>query len=349
MRLSYQISGVVLLVLAGYVGYILNLAGTFRDVRPHFAGECRKVPGIIGAEDITIHPNGQYAYISAYDRRAVVFEGKASDGGLYRYDLQQPNTRPERLDTSPLTDFQPHGISLYVSPEGQESLFVVNHAHGTDTLEIFDIKEGQLQHRTTLRNNLLVSPNDVVAFSATQAYVTNDHGFSELGGHALEDYLRLPLASVVLVDGKNMTPVVQGLHYANGVQLSPDGRTLYVAATTGTGIHVYDRDPDSLTLKWRADIPLETGPDNIEVEPSGRLWVGAHPKLLAFTEHARDAAKRSPSQVLSILPQADGSFDVEEVYLDTGEQLSGSSVAAVYGKRLLIGPVFDPHFLDCAM
>jgi hypothetical protein len=40
---------------------------------------------------------------------------------------------------------------------------------------------------------------------------------------------------------------------------------------------------------------------------------------------------------------------VEEVYLDDGSTISGSSVAAVRGNRLLIGEIFDEGFLDCTM
>jgi hypothetical protein len=40
---------------------------------------------------------------------------------------------------------------------------------------------------------------------------------------------------------------------------------------------------------------------------------------------------------------------VEEVFLSRGADLSGSSVAAVYGDRLLVGAVLDDHILDCRM
>jgi hypothetical protein len=39
--------------------------------------------------------------------------------------------------------------------------------------------------------------------------------------------------------------------------------------------------------------------------------------------------------------------DIKEVYLNMGEEISASSVAAVYKNRMLVGAVFDPKFLDC--
>ena len=41
------------------------------------------------------------------------------------------------------------------------------------------------------------------------------------------------------------------------------------------------------------------------------------------------------------------SYNIEEVYPNLGEELSGSTVAAVYGRTILIGSVFEAHFLDC--
>jgi hypothetical protein len=53
--------------------------------------------------------------------------------------------------------------------------------------------------------------------------------------------------------------------------------------------------------------------------------------------------------VLRISRDPEDGYAVSEVYLDAGEQLSASSVAAVRGNRLLIGGIFDARFLDCRM
>ena len=89
--------------------------------------------------------------------------------------------------------------------------------------------------------------------------------------------------------------------------------------------------------------------DNIELDADGDLWIGAHPQLLATAKHFKDQETISPSQVLHLTPRAGGGYDVEEVYLDTGAEISASTVAAVRGNRLLIGAIFEPKFLDCRM
>jgi arylesterase/paraoxonase len=77
------------------------------------------------------------------------------------------------------------------------------------------------------------------------------------------------------------------------------------------------------------------------------LWIGAHPKLLSFLAHAGDEESLSPSQVLWVDPDVGFDPPVRDAFLDLGEDLSGSSVAAPWGSRLLIGSVFEEHFLDC--
>jgi len=47
--------------------------------------------------------------------------------------------------------------------------------------------------------------------------------------------------------------------------------------------------------------------------------------------------------------EATSGFGVEEVYLNDGTQLSGSSVAAPVNGRMLIGSVFEPFILDCSL
>ena len=93
-------------------------------------------------------------------------------------------------------------------------------------------------------------------------------------------------------------------------------------------------------------IDTGTGVDNITVDDEGMLWLGAHPKLLTFLRHASDASVLSPSQVLRIDP---GTGRVDEILLDDGSQLSGSAAAVPWSDRLLIGPVFDDHLLDCRL
>ncbi|XXF80724.1 SMP-30/gluconolactonase/LRE family protein [Myxococcaceae bacterium GXIMD 01537] len=339
-----------LVALGGLVVKTLSDAGQFKHLEPHFAGQCTPVSGMPGAEDITFHPTQGFAYVSSDDRRATQ-AGKPVPGGIYRYD---PNSDapPVLLTQGFSQDFHPHGISLYVDPSGAQTIYAVSHPSTVGgQIERFDVgPDGMLIHRATIKDPAIISPNDVVAVDADRFYVTNDHHYASGLARTAEDYLQLSRGNVLFYDGKGFQEVIKGTTYANGINRSADGKTIYVAESVGRLLGVYDRDLATGALKHRLSVPLGTGPDNVEPDAEGNLWIGAHPKLLDFTAHAGDVtgAKRSPSQALKLKPSGD-SFQVEEVYLNDGGPLSGSATAAASGKRMLIGPVFAPVLLNCEL
>ncbi|MCW9034762.1 MAG: SMP-30/gluconolactonase/LRE family protein [Rhodospirillales bacterium] len=354
MKKTLFVVSVLLLILGSYGGYIFYVTGQYKSIEPHFAGTCKAVPGVVGGEDITVHPKTGIALIASSDRRTEA-EKKPTQGVIWAYDLNDVNAQPMKLTEDLELEFHAHGLSLF--PEGDGgTVMAVNHRAGggafgstDDSIEIFDYVNGKLTHRKTVEHELLKAVNDVVAVDGERFYATIDHGYPAGTMRVVEDYGRLSLASVVYYDGKTVTTTDAGtFRYANGINISPDGMKLYVAATTDGAISVFDRRIKTGELSGRRNISLGTGVDNIEVDAKGALWIGAHPKLFDFLGHAKDETKNSPSQVLKLTPNA-YRFDVSEVYLDDGSRLSGSSVAARYGDRLLIGPVFDPKFLDCRL
>jgi len=338
----------VVLVLAA-VGWLVHLLwsnGQFKTLDPHFAGKCKPITGVMGPEDITIHPETGMAYISATDRRAVI-QGKPASGAIYAYDLNALTPELIRLRLNAGADFHPHGISLYVGEKGRDSLFVVNHEDGGHRIEIYDLRGGQLTHRKTIADPMLISPNDIVAVGPDKFYVSNDHRYNAGLMQVLEDYLQLKLSNVIYYDGSRFFEAASGIGYANGLNVSADGKILYLCAVTEGALHIYNRNIASGKLKLREKLDLGTGVDNIEIDSSGGLWIGAHPQLLKFVQHAQDPMKLSPSQILHLKPGAGGGYDTKEVYLDLGQEISAASVAAVYKNRMLIGAVFDAKFLDC--
>jgi len=335
-----------IVIAVGWFVNMLSSTGVFKTIEPHFAGECTQVTGVTGPEDITIHPVTAVAYISASDWRAAV-RGQPANGSIYGYDLKSGNPQLLNLTPNADADFHPHGISLYTDRNGQDALFVINHQKGQNRIEIFDLVDGRLAHRKTISDPMLISPNDLVAVGPNKFYVSNDHRYEAGFMRQAEDYLQLKLSSVVYYDSSRFQEAASGIGYANGINVSTNGKLLYLASVTEGALHIYDRNIASGKLTLRQKIDLGTGVDNIEIDAAGDLWIGAHPQLLKFIQHAQDPAKLSPSQVLHLIPGADGGYDVKEVYLNRGEEISASSVAAVYGNRMLVGAVFEAKFLDC--
>jgi arylesterase / paraoxonase len=236
-----------------------------------------------------------------------------------------------------------------VGDGAERRLFVVNHRSRTKrTVEIFAVERDRLPWVDTIAEpDLMHSPNDVAPTGPWSFYVTNMRGARSLPGGTWETVRRRPGSYVLYYDGSDFHKVAEGLRYANGINLSRDRRTVYVATFFGQEVRLYDRAADG-SLALREVIEVNTGADNLEVDEAGNLWIGAQPSPGRFFLYAIRLRKQAPSQVLMI-PRHNGEYGPpEEVYRDNGELLSGSSVAALYKRTLLIGSVLD-GFLVCEL
>ena len=217
---------------------------------------------------------------------------------------------------------------------------------GGHSIEIFHYDSDSLTHLRSVKDPLLVSPNDIVLINKDQFFVTNDHGSSSKLGQTLEKYLQLKNSNVLFYDGLSFDVAAIGLGFANGINISSDGSILYVAETIGKQLSIFEVDKTTNNLELMRLIDFNSGIDNIEIDHEGNLWIGSHPKVYTFSRHMKDSTVLSPSQVYRF-SMDNSSYNIEEVYLNLGEELSGSTVASVYGRTILIGSVFEAHFNDC--
>jgi arylesterase/paraoxonase len=283
---------------------------------------------------------------------------KPASAGIYLGLFDKPELTPQNLTVSLGDTFRPHGISLYRAADGAKTLAVVNHPQAdASEVMLFDVVEERpnggapvvsLKLRTTVKDPAMPSANDVHLVAPDRFYATVDKGSETKFGGTLETWFGLPRARLAYWDGAKMTVAATGLRYANGINGSPDGAMIYVAEALGFQIRFYARDAASGALTAKDHLYLGTGLDNIDIDDAGNLWIAAHPHLLDFVAHAGDAKKLSPSQVLRVTAPSAEQGEARQVYLDLGEEISGSSVAAVHKGRMLVGSVFEPKYLNCA-
>lgn len=339
----------ILLVAAGvWFYFFLVAAGTFLDLKP-VPLACKTVTGggLVGAEDLTIDPETKLAYLAGYDRRAAA-TGQPTRGAIWLYDMNVPDAVPVDATAAALPDgFWPHGISLYRGPDGRKTLFVISHANRKHSVEIFDVAGATLTHRRTVTGDAMVAPNDIVGVGHDAFYVSNDHANPTGWMRTVEDYMRLRLTTVQFFDGQTFTTALSGIGGANGINVSPDGASLYLSAASELTVYVYDRDPATNQLKQRASIAVPGFADNLELLADGDLLLGLHSKVLELVAHVSDASKPSPSHVMRLRADGKGSFVPQTIYYNAGEEISGASVGAAFDKRLLIGAIFEPKILDC--
>lgn len=255
---------------------------------------------------------------------------------------------------------------------------LVTHSRKGDAVAIFNVIFGSeanglpeaLQFESLVRDPLFVDLNDVVAVSPTAFYVTSISGVphgSQLM-RLVETFGRRAWSFVVYCKRQggvySCKKAADNLQSPNGINLSPDKQTVYVANSIGMSLLVFDREEnDNLTL--RETVYIGSGMDNIEVDPTtGDLFIGSHQSLLHFLRHAADFVTPAPSQVLRIQPRPAAkrgllggrTWVTSELFMSDGADLPASSVATFLPSspssttgRLLIGSVFSEGILVCEL
>ena len=350
LPLMKKILKAVIIIILLFGLYILRTvwqSGSFKTIKNNFSGTTQRIEGFPGVEDITIDQSTGIAFLSSDDRWSALLKKLPVKGAIYKLNLNDSVPQPVILtDNFKQDDFHPHGISLFQTPEGKKIIFVVNHRRSGNFIERFEYKNDSLDYKESISGELIISPNDVVGVGERAFYFTNDHNEKISGWRTFKDLLTIGTGNVCYYDGDRMNKTsIEGIKYANGVNVSHDGKKLYVAATTDLKILIYDRELTSGVLTKSNEIDTNTGVDNIELDADGNLWVGCHPQLLKFLSHSKDETLISPSEIIKLTDSGDGKFLQQTIYINDGSEISASSVGVVYKKTMLIGPVFQRHII----
>jgi arylesterase/paraoxonase len=350
-RLLFRLIAAVVLLSVVATAVLAWRGHWFRDVQPEFAGECEalELPG--SAEDILVDRPRGLAYLSVLDRRALARKEPAQ-GAVMRVNL---NARPlvaEPALADPPDHFRPHGLSLYVGPDGVRHLFVINHpvnrGEEPEMVELFRESEpGLFSHVETFSDPLMNSPNDLVAVGPRQFYIAND---KVLGGGlagALQQF-GIGASPLTYVDGRDARVALDNIASGGGINVSADGTRLYVAETSAQRIRVLERDPASGNVSELDRISIGTSPDNVDVAADGSLWIGAHANVLKLIQHFA-AGKAAPSQVLRIGLDQGRVERIDDIFLDDGSLMQASSVGVNYDNLVLVGSITEKKMLVCTL
>ncbi|XP_062322675.1 serum paraoxonase/arylesterase 2-like isoform X1 [Osmerus eperlanus] len=299
-----------------------------------------------GSEDLSILRDG-LAIIST----GLNYPGlpqSEGPGKIYTLDLLDPRLTPVELQIKGDLDrdsFNPHGISIFTDETDKSvSLFVVNHPNqliGDSQVDIFRFveEENAIVHLKTIRHELLHSVNDIVAVGPESFYATNDHSFPNELLHMLTVVLGLPWCNVIYYSPQEVKVVGDGFLSANGINISPDKRYLYVSDILDHDVEVFERRRGE-DLVYVKSVAVGSLCDNIEVDyDTGDLWLGCHPNG-AKLKNTVDLDDPPGSEVIRIQNILSEKPIVTQVYADDGHVIMGSSVAAPYGGKLLIGTVY---------
>ena len=330
----------VLLIL-----FIINIfwsTGFFRAIENKFEGEILKKINLTGAEDITINKIDSFAIISSTARKRFP-KTEQETGGLYFLDLKNKNYNPIHLTENFKRPFAPHGISIF-KKDSVSIIAAINHTTEGEFIELFELIGTKLTHKETLKHDFIFSPNDIVLLDENQFYFTNDHKYKDGIQRLAEDYLGLSISNVIYFDGMNYIEVANKIAFANGINIDLKRGLVFVASVRGFLVKVYQQNEDH-SLAFIENIYCNTGVDNIEFDSENNLWIGAHPSLLHFNFYANGNKEISPSEIIKINYIEKGNYSIEQIYIEEGNIMSGSTVAAPFGNIILTGNVMDEHFL----
>jgi len=349
-RAALTAVSVAAIVVLGLGIRTLSAFGVFTDVAAEFSGSCHAIEGVRGAQDIVVDAKLGVALISANDVRALSSGKPSPQDGLYVLKLNGAS-RPTKLSGTP-SDFHPQGISLYRSGDGSLTLFAINHrSDGTSSIASFDVvtKDGNigLHEIGNIEGDELVSPNAIAAVDRVRFYVTNHYTSRTRLGRTLDDWLILPRANVLYFDGTVFRVVAARLNAPAGVVLSPDGRFVYVSEAFTRRLDTYARHDFPGEIDPLGTLSIPSNLDNLSFDDRGRLWVASHPKAFAMRAYLADPSRPAPSEIFQVALSDGVPKSATAVY--SGKGIGGASVAAVLGKRMLIGSSLDDKILDCTM
>ena len=162
-----------------------------------------------------------------------------------------------------LDDFAPGGLAL--SPDGRLFAAAINQANRTGT--VIALSPDGKNFETIIAPDAGYLPNDLV-FDADGGFY-----FSDFKGAATQ-----PLGGVYYVspDFKTISPVIPQMAQANGVALSPDGKTLWATEYAANLLHRVNLAGPAQAPLTGSKIPyrfIGPAPDSMRVDSDGNVYV----------------------------------------------------------------------------
>ena len=203
---------------------------------------------------------------SIYFSDITFAEGSRETGHIWRYD---PRTRTTRIYRSP------SGMANGIAFDRQGRMVVAEGAHfGGRRVTRTDLSTGRSERIATLYDGKpFNSPNDVAVDARGRVYFTDPR---YVGKEPVEQ----PVQAVYRVDADgSVHRIITDAGKPNGIAVSPDQKTLYVADTEKPSIRAYDLIADG-SVKFRkllVDYASGGYADGLTVDRHGNVYCGCGP------------------------------------------------------------------------
>ncbi|KAF4449051.1 hypothetical protein F53441_7701 [Fusarium austroafricanum] len=271
--------------------------------------------------------------------------------------------------------FVTHGIDVINDPKSKDNVYVfaVNHVPHADYLqhvvngkshdeysgnkaasqiEVFYhvIGSSTVKHVRSISHPLIQTPNDIVAHSPSNIYVTNDHYYREGRMRQIEDvYHGAKWSNTVYVQitdmlskdstaGLETSVVLTGLHNNNGLAHGRTPNEIAIGSAASGTIHIANIKGNH-TLQVLDSIPFDTTVDNpfyfsdpfadVNGDSSGYVSAGLS-KAADLAKSIGDDAATEPVMIWLAKPKGD-KWEKKLLFEDDGRRLRSAATAVLIG------------------
>lgn len=194
------------------------------------------------------------------------------DGALYVSQIRdygdQPPARVLKLDGSTLSEFIPDSGTNGLAVNGAGQLVAAS--HGVRGITFFDLESPTADPTGTIDEGPFNSPNDLTIRGDGNIYFTDPTYQCSGCGVTKNAYRISPSGAVTAINPPHGQP--------NGIALSPDGNTLYIAGNDA-GIQKYPVMADG-SLGAPTEFAPVTGVDGMTVDCAGNVYATVHASAL---------------------------------------------------------------------
>lgn len=313
-----------------------------------------KICGFPGPpEDLEMFPDGRHLLASSYGglRGQAAFPLQVVDpvslktAPILTHYQEDPEVRwDESLCPSPPKHpFPAHGIHLSQRNNESWQLLAVNHER--ESVEFFEVVLGEKSPELTWRGCIVMPEdsllNDLVALPGGGFLVSH---MITLGDHPEEEAVKVneeqgPTGHVWRWQpglGIDKLPGSEGGNFTNGVEISPDGASVFIAETGTHRVKKVRYDSGEFERE------VSTGADNLSWSPDGRLVIAGATEMPDEACLSGEGACRVPFEVRAVEPET---LNSEVLYSSDGAPMGAGTVAVILNEYMYVGTFLENCFL----
>ncbi len=316
--------------------------------------DCNPVAGIEpicgfqNPEDLALLPDGRSMLVSQFGEmdgsqpgNIARFEPKTGElrvlfeGGQGPNRSFSPGWGGRDCPGPPPAEFSPHGIHLSRREDGALQLLVVNHG-GRESIEFFEVAS---DGRALVWRGCAMPPEDAYFNSVVatpEGGFLATHMFSRTATFGmLKGMWGADTGYVLEWNQDGVWTIVEGTrsNFPNGIELSPDGRTIYLNVYLAGEVRRIDRDSGELQATAAV-----ASPDNIRWSADGsRLLVASHTgSFMQMMSCQRIEVGACPLafEIVSLDPQT---LERKTLFAHEGRPMGAATVALELGGQLYLG------------